>query len=102
MEHPTQTTLRIGDWRVNPATGELARDGETARLEARALRLLLCLAARPGEVVSLDDLLDQVWSGVTSVPTPCIRPWHLFAVNSATTPNNRLISQPCRASAIGW
>ncbi len=68
MEHPTQTTLRIGDWRVNPATGELARDGETARLEARALRLLLCLAARPGEVVSLDDLLDQVWSGVNVSP----------------------------------
>jgi len=28
------------------------------------MRLLLCLAERAGEVVSIDDLLDQVWSGV--------------------------------------
>jgi transcriptional activator of cad operon len=32
------------------------------------LRLLLCLAARPGEVVSIDDLLDFAWSGVTVSP----------------------------------
>jgi len=31
----------------------------------RALRLLLCLAERAGEVVSIDDLLNQVWTGVT-------------------------------------
>lgn len=29
------------------------------------MRLLLCLADRAGEVVSTDDLLNQVWSGVT-------------------------------------
>jgi TolB-like protein/DNA-binding winged helix-turn-helix (wHTH) protein len=29
------------------------------------MRLLLCLAERPGEVVSIEELLDQVWSGVT-------------------------------------
>ena len=28
------------------------------------MRLLLCLAARAGEVVSIDDLLAQVWTGV--------------------------------------
>jgi transcriptional activator of cad operon len=33
-------------------------------MEARTMRLLLCLAERAGEVVSIDDLLDQVWSGV--------------------------------------
>jgi DNA-binding winged helix-turn-helix (wHTH) protein len=32
------------------------------------MRLLLCLAERPGEVVSIDDLLDQVWSDVTVAP----------------------------------
>jgi transcriptional activator of cad operon len=64
MERPTSTTLRIGDWCVNPASGQISRDGETARLEARTMRLLLCLAEHAGEVVSIDDLLDQVWSGV--------------------------------------
>lgn len=32
------------------------------------MRLLLCLAERPGEVVSIDDLLSQVWSDVTVSP----------------------------------
>ena len=57
--------LRVGDWRVDPTSGEISRNGETLRLEARTLRLLLCLAEHSGQVVSIDDLLDQVWSGVT-------------------------------------
>jgi len=32
------------------------------------MRLLLCLAGHAGEVVSIDDLLNQVWSGVTVTP----------------------------------
>ena len=65
MNHPTETRLRIGSWCVNPASGEISRDGQTARLEARTMRLLLCLAERHGEVVSIDDLLSQVWPDVT-------------------------------------
>jgi transcriptional activator of cad operon len=57
--------LRVGEWRVDPTRGEITRAGETARLEARTMKLLLCLAEHAGEVVSIDDLLDQVWTGVT-------------------------------------
>ena len=32
------------------------------------MKLLMCLAERAGEVVSIDDLLDQVWSGVVVSP----------------------------------
>jgi transcriptional activator of cad operon len=64
MERPSTTMLRIGDWCVNPASGEISRNGETARIEVRTMRLLLCLAEHPGEVVSIEDLLTQVWSGV--------------------------------------
>ncbi len=32
------------------------------------MQLLLCLAEHAGEVVSIDDLLDQVWSGVNVSP----------------------------------
>jgi DNA-binding winged helix-turn-helix (wHTH) protein len=32
------------------------------------MRLLLCLAEHAGEVVSIDDLLNQVWSGVIVAP----------------------------------
>jgi TolB-like protein/DNA-binding winged helix-turn-helix (wHTH) protein len=65
MERQTAAFLRVGDWCVDPASGQISRDGETARLEARTLRLLLCLAERPGEVVSSEELLDQAWSGVS-------------------------------------
>src|ERR1700677_3359394 len=64
MERPPTTMLRIGTWCVNPTSGQISRDGESARLEARTMRLLLCLAEHAGEVVSIDDLLNQVWSGV--------------------------------------
>jgi transcriptional activator of cad operon len=65
MDRATATTLRIGDWCVDPISGQISRNGTAARLEARTMRLLLCLAARAGEVVSIDDLLNQVWSDVT-------------------------------------
>ena len=68
MDHPLTATLRIGDWCFNPASGELSRDGKTERLDARTSRLLLCLAERPGEVVSIDDLLNRAWSGVNVSP----------------------------------
>jgi len=60
--------LRIGDWCVNPTSGQISRDGQTSQLETRTLRLLLCLAEHVGEVVSIDDLLNQVWSGVAVSP----------------------------------
>jgi transcriptional activator of cad operon len=68
MERVTPTLLRVGAWCVNPTSGQISRDGETARLEARPMRLLLCLAAHAGEVVSTEELLDQVWSGVIVTP----------------------------------
>jgi transcriptional activator of cad operon len=68
MKRPPSRTLRIGDWFVNPLSGEIARGEERIRLEARTMRLLLCLAESPGEVVSIDSLLNQVWSGVIVTP----------------------------------
>jgi transcriptional activator of cad operon len=68
MERTATTMLRIGTWCVNPASGQISRDGESARLEARTMRLLVCLAEHAGEVVSIDDLLNQVWSGVIVSP----------------------------------
>jgi len=62
------TTLLIGDWCVNPASGQISREGQSIRVEARTMRLLICLADRAGEVVSIDDLLEQVWSGVIVTP----------------------------------
>ncbi len=64
MAQPPPPKLLIGDWQIDPASGEISRKGQIARLDVRAMRLLLCLANRPGEVVSIDDLINQVWAGV--------------------------------------
>ena len=55
--------LEIGDWVVDPATDTVARRGERAKLEPRAMRLLLVLAESPGVVVSVDRMLNEVWPG---------------------------------------
>jgi len=68
MDHPSDTGLRIGSWDVNPVAGHIARDTEVVRIEARTLRLLQYLAERAGQTVSIDDLLNHVWTGVVVTP----------------------------------
>lgn len=68
MEGPATSVLRIGEWRVDPASSQISRDGKITRLDVRAMRLLLCLAEKPGQVVSIDDLISHVWGGVAVSP----------------------------------
>jgi transcriptional activator of cad operon len=68
MERSTPGLLRIGDWCVDPRTGHISRNGKGARLEARTMRLLVCLADHAGEVVSIDDLINAAWAGVVVSP----------------------------------
>ena len=56
--------VQIGEWFVDPALDIITRGTETQKLEPRTMRLLLCLANSAGEVVSVDRLLTEVWSGV--------------------------------------
>ncbi len=54
----------VGRWRVDPATDAVQLDGRACKLEPRTMRLLTTLAARPGQVLSSQALLDSVWPGV--------------------------------------
>jgi transcriptional activator of cad operon len=65
---PSLSLLRIGDWHIDPVAGQISRNGETVRIEARTLKLLLVLAERPGKTVSIDELLEHVWTGVVVTP----------------------------------
>jgi len=56
--------LRLGAWRIDPAVDEISRDGTVVKLEPLSMRLLVYLAQRAGHVVSVEDLLNDVWSGV--------------------------------------
>ena len=64
----TGTTIRVGEWRVDPSLGEISRGGETVRVELRTMKVLMCLAGHAGEVVSIDGLLEAGWEGVAVSP----------------------------------
>ncbi|MBV9725344.1 MAG: winged helix-turn-helix domain-containing protein [Gammaproteobacteria bacterium] len=52
---------------------EIAGGGTTTKLEPRAMDVLMYLAGRPGEVVSVDDLRAHVWAGVIVTPDSVYR-----------------------------
>jgi DNA-binding winged helix-turn-helix (wHTH) protein/Tol biopolymer transport system component len=56
-----QASLAIGDYAVRPASNEIAGPAGVRRLRPRLMHVLLRLAASPGEVVSRQTLLDDVW-----------------------------------------
>ena len=53
----------LGDWTVRPALGFIERQGERTPLEPKLLDVLACLAEHPGDVVSVETLLDRCWAG---------------------------------------
>jgi TolB-like protein/DNA-binding winged helix-turn-helix (wHTH) protein/Tfp pilus assembly protein PilF len=64
----TPSAFRLGEWLVDPALDEVSRNGEVIRLEPRTMELLVRLAQSPGQVISSQQLLDTVWSGVIVGP----------------------------------
>src|SRR5438105_6894190 len=51
----------IGAWEVRAASNELLAPDRVIRLRPRLMDVLLRLAASPGEVVTRQVLLDEVW-----------------------------------------
>jgi TolB-like protein/DNA-binding winged helix-turn-helix (wHTH) protein/Tfp pilus assembly protein PilF len=68
MNGTDSPAIRIGAWRVEAAREQISKDGATVKLERRAMQLLLCLAEQPGQVLSVEELLDRVWAGVVVTP----------------------------------
>ena len=68
MKAMDSSSLHIGAWRVDPALDQISKDGSTVKLERRAMQLLLCMAEHAGRVVSVEQLLDEVWAGVVVTP----------------------------------
>lgn len=57
-------TVSFGPYAFNSGRGELARDGALVRLTEAEVALLRILAARPGEVVSREDLAKRTGAGL--------------------------------------
>ena len=68
MSSAGRSSLRIADLRVDPTLDQICKEGQTIKLEPKAMQLLICLAERAGEVLSVDELLDLVWKNVVVSP----------------------------------
>jgi len=59
--------IRFGPFELDPGTGELRRDGGVIPLAPQPFRLLHALASRPGELLTREELRQQVWGEGTFV-----------------------------------
>ena len=64
---PTQEELNggfnLGDWEVLPSQRVLRRNGEVITPEPMVFDVLIALAKRDGDLVTKDELIDEVWKG---------------------------------------
>lgn len=63
----------IGDWEVFPGRGVLRRGSQEERPEPKVFEVLLSLAVRDGELVTRDDLVNEVWDGRPTSDEPINR-----------------------------
>jgi len=59
-----QVLYRFGDFELQPGQRLLLRHGQPLTLTARAFGVLVALVERAGQLVSKDELMQQVWAGL--------------------------------------
>src|SRR5712672_2135564 len=57
----------LGDFQVDFVSGELRRNGHVVRLKPQPCKVLSLLVARPGQLVSREEIQQEVWGGDTFV-----------------------------------
>ncbi len=65
--------FRLGDWQVLPLRSSIERGDETIRLEPGVMDVLMALARRNGDLVTRDQLVDEVWGGRATADGPIDR-----------------------------
>jgi TolB-like protein/DNA-binding winged helix-turn-helix (wHTH) protein/Tfp pilus assembly protein PilF len=61
--HALDAGFRLGDWIVRPRHGTVERESGAERLEPRVMSALVCMAARPGDTVTREEFIRDVWMG---------------------------------------
>jgi TolB-like protein/DNA-binding winged helix-turn-helix (wHTH) protein/Flp pilus assembly protein TadD len=56
-------SFRIGDLRVDPASGEIAGPGGSQQVDPKVMAVLTALVRTPGELVTRRQLLEELWPG---------------------------------------
>ncbi|MGB5626791.1 MAG: winged helix-turn-helix domain-containing protein, partial [Woeseiaceae bacterium] len=63
----------IGEWEVLPGHGVLRRGDQEERPEPKVFEVLLSLASHDGNLVTRDDLVNDVWGGRPTTDEPINR-----------------------------
>jgi DNA-binding winged helix-turn-helix (wHTH) protein/tetratricopeptide (TPR) repeat protein len=58
---PFRSDFLLADWLVRPTQDRLSGRGREVHLRPKLMDLLVALARRPGQVVSREELLDELW-----------------------------------------
>ena len=104
ISQQSRRAARFGVFELDLAAGELRKNGLRVRLQDQPFQLLSALVARPGEVVTREELKEKLWpsdtyveSTAASTPPPAssARPW-------ATRPPAHDSSRPCRGGATAF
>src|SRR6516164_7763817 len=64
-ERVTLGLLRFGRFELSADTGELRKDGVRLKLSGQAIQVLAMLAARPGKLVTREELQQKLWPGAS-------------------------------------
>ena len=59
--HPSHETFRFGDFELDVSNYQLRCRGRSVRLERRPMDLLVLLVERRGQLVTRNDIVDQLW-----------------------------------------
>src|SRR5690606_39548316 len=66
MQPPDQAEIfRFGDFQLDPQRRELISEGKPVELGSRSFDLLVLLVRSRGQVVSKNQILDEVWPNLT-------------------------------------
>ena len=63
MEYDAKEPFYVGRWLIQPRQNRIRGPEKVTRVEPKVMEVLMCLARRPGEVVTRDQLLETVWAG---------------------------------------
>lgn len=83
------TGFRFEDFHLDPANRRLERAGEPVELNARYLDALILLAGEPGQLISKDRFMAEIWRGIPVTDealTQCIRTLRRQLGDDATSP----------------
>jgi DNA-binding response OmpR family regulator len=87
LQTQSASLLQCGVFEIDLRAGELRKQGVRIKLQEQPFLVLKILVARPGEIVSREELRSQIWSADRPIPsltstiastrpsTSCARPW---------------------------